>query len=110
MSADIEERPRLVNAGSPDQGCFAGTCRRQDECATFARRAPGHRERPANRTQLAGQRELPGEFVFREPVGLELVRSGEDAERNGQIEPAALFWELCGGEIDRDAPRRKFEA
>src|SRR5881396_1423636 len=80
MSADLEERPRLINAGFPDQGRFVGTCGRQDECTTFARRAPGHREGPAHRTQLARQRELPGEFVFREPVALELVRGGEDAE------------------------------
>src|SRR2546422_9698451 len=110
MRADIEERPRLVNARSPDEGCFAGTCRGQDECTAIARRAPGHREGPADRTQLAGQRELPGEFVFREPVDLELVRGGEDTERNGQIEPAALLGELCRSKIDRDAPRRKFKA
>src|SRR5216684_9367108 len=73
-------------------------------------RTNARRERSANRTQLAGQRELPCEFVFREPVGLELVRGGEDAERDGQIESAALLGELRRSEIDRDAPRWKVEA
>src|SRR5207237_7327347 len=94
VGTDLQQRASLVDAGFFDQCGLIRARLRQDKRPAVARRAPSHRERPANRTQLAGERELPGEFVFREPVDLELARGGEDTERNGQIEPAALLGEL----------------
>ena len=73
MRADIEKRPGLIDIGAVDERGLVGAAARQDERAPVPRRAPGHRERAADRAQLAGERELARELVFREVRRAELL-------------------------------------
>jgi hypothetical protein len=82
---------------------------RQHECAARGASGQRHGERAAHRAQLAGERELAGEFLPGERVGIELAACGQDAERNRQVETAGVLRQLSGREVDRDAPRRELE-
>jgi hypothetical protein len=45
----------------------------------------GHRQRAADRAQLARQGQLAGEFVAVEGSGRNLFRGGQDAQRDRQV-------------------------
>ena len=80
------------------------------ERATRARGPVGHRERAADRAQVAGERQLARELMRREPLGRDLRGGREDAERDRQVEPAALLGQVRRCEVDGDAARGELEA
>ncbi len=70
----------------------------------------GHRQRPANRTQLSGKRQLSRELVAVQLLGRDLPGRGQDAERNRQIEAARFLGQVGRRQVDGDAARRHVEA
>ena len=68
-----------------------------------------HRQRAADRPQIARQGQFTGELVLGKCFGSDLIRGSENAQRDRQIEAPALLGQIGGRQIDRDTPLRKFE-
>jgi hypothetical protein len=109
MRRDLQQRLRRIHGCVFHQCGFGGVRLWQDESAAAVHGTISHRQRAAYRTQLAGQRKLPGVFVFGKFVGGDLSSGGKDAKRDGQIETPAFLGQIGGSEIDGDAARRKIE-
>ena len=72
-------------------------------------RAPGalgDDQRAPDRPYPAIQSQLPHRGVLPERAGRNLVRGGENGERDRQIEAGALLAQLRGRQVDGDAPER----
>ncbi len=87
--------PRALAAAGPER-------------ARSPRAAQRHRQRAADRPQLAGQRQLAGEFVAPEHRAASWPRQ-QHAQRDRQVEAAALLGQVRRREVDGDAPRREIE-
>ena len=92
-----------------DQRRFARARRRKNKGAAVAVGLQGHRERAANRAQIAGQRELAGKFVACKRIGGNLAGRGENTQGDGQIESRRVLGQVRRREIDRDLSRGEFE-
>ena len=60
------------------------------------------RQGPAGRPRCALKRELAHDGVVKQAVRRKLTASGEDAERDRQVERGSLFGQFGWGEIDHD--------
>jgi hypothetical protein len=70
-----------------------------------ARRAPSATEHTADAPEPPVERKLTARGVLREPVARDLARSGEERERDRDVEAGALLLQLRRREVDR-APAR----
>ena len=68
-----------------------------------------HRQRAADRAQVAGERKLSGELVSGQWPRGKLAGRHEDAQRDRQIEAPGFFRQVGRRQVDRDFPARKFE-
>ncbi|MCW0461863.1 hypothetical protein NB717_002931 [Xanthomonas sacchari] len=65
------------------------------------------RQHAVDRTQFAGQGQFAEEFVLAEHLRVKLAGGGEDAQRDRQVEAAALLGQVGRGQVDRDPPCRE---
>ena len=72
-------------------------------------RAFGNRQHAAHVAKASVERELPDRGGARERAPRELLRRGEQRERDRQVEAGALLAQLGRREIDRDPTRREVE-
>ena len=79
MRADGEQAFRRMHDGIFHQRGFRGAGLGQHECAPVAMRLERHRQRAADRTQIAGQCELAGELVSGQRCRGQLSGRGENA-------------------------------
>ena len=90
-----------------DECCLlgAGVGQHQRTCRPtgLAPQRQSHRERAAYRTQVAGQRQLAGEFEAFERGHIDLTARREDTQRDRQIEAAGFLRQIGRRQIDRDA-------
>ncbi len=110
VRAHGKQRRRRQHGCVTHQRCFRRARLRQDERASVVTRRKRHRERAADRAQLAGERELAREFVIIEPAARQLPARGENADGDGQVESAGFLRQIGRRETDRHLARRKFEA
>ena len=59
-------------------------------------------DRARDRTHATVERKLPDTAVLEEPLGRELVRPGQERERNRQVEAGSFLAKRSRGEVDRD--------
>ena len=64
---------------------------------------------PTHAAQLARERQFARELVRPQSRLGQLATGRENAERNRQVETTGCLRQVSGRQIDRDAPRRKFE-
>jgi hypothetical protein len=107
VRADVEQRSRRMHDGIAYQRGLAGGHCRQHEGTSIDACSEDHRQRTADRTQLAGQAELACEFVTIERRLRKLAAGGEHAERDGQVEAAGLLRQVGGREAHRHLARGK---
>jgi hypothetical protein len=110
MCADLQQTAGGVHLRIAYQRRFGRVGFREHERATAAMCAERHRERAANRAQFAGQRELAGKLILRQCIQWQLAGRTQDAERDRQVEAAALLGQVGGSEIHGDALCGKFES
>jgi len=117
VRAHLQQRAGRVDGGVRHEGRLVRVRPRQHEGArgrivvgVLAQHRETHRERAAHGTQFSRQRQLAGEFVAVQRAGRDLVRRGEDAQRDRQIEAARFLGQLGRREVDGDAPARDLEA
>ena len=107
LAAQIRDRlgevthPDRLDAGQRRLG--ARVVRTDDPLELRASRSFGHREHAADPPQTPVERELAARRVLGEPVARNLVRRGEDRERDRQVEAGALLLQLRRREVDGDA-------
>jgi hypothetical protein len=82
---------------------------RQHERTAVVTRGQHHRERAANGTQLAGQRELARELVRGQLVLRQLSAGDENADGDRQVEASRFLRQVGRRERDRDLACRKLE-
>jgi hypothetical protein len=70
-------------------------------------RGEGHRERPAHRPDRALQPQLPEHRHRVQALLRDLLRGGEDAERDRQVERRAVLTNIGRCEVDGDALQRE---
>jgi hypothetical protein len=105
----VEQARRGIDDGRARERRLARARFRQHERVAVAARVEGHRQRTADRSQCAGQRQLARKFVARERRGRQLLGGGENAERDRQIEAARFLRQIRRCEIHRDLAGRKIE-
>src|SRR5258708_19363422 len=109
MGAYLEEGAGGKDPRAAREGGFSRNRLRDHERAAVALRAEGHRERSADRPQLARQGELAGELERIEAFAWHLPGGGENADRDRQVEPAAFLGKVGGPEVHRGAARGEIE-
>ncbi len=109
VRAHFEQAARRMHDRIADQRRLACARLRQHERAAGAARGERHRQRAADRAQLAGQRQFAGEFMRGERRLRELAGGRKHAERNRQVEAAGLLGQVGGRQVDRELARREVE-
>ena len=109
VRADLEKRARGMHRRVGNERRLGRARARQHERAPVVARREHHRERTAHRAELARQRELARELVAIECSGRDLAARREDAQRDRQVEAAALFRQVGRREVDGDLARREIE-
>ena len=66
--------------------------RRMHERAAVAMRRQCHRQRAADQTEVAGQRQFTGEFELAQPLAGQLSGRNQNADRDQQVEAAGFLW------------------
>ena len=99
----------MRTSASRDQRGLAAVVARHDHAASGARRVQHRRQHAMHGAQFARKRELAEEFVLRERIARNAAVRGEDAERDRQIEAAAVLGQVGRREIDRDLALRIVE-
>jgi hypothetical protein len=91
--------PHHVRAGH--QRSLLGTGRGQHQAGGDAARLQGQagRQRAAHRPQFAGQGQLAGEFVARQPGGVDLSAGGQDAQGDRQVEAPRVLGRSAGARL-----------
>ena len=87
------------------QRSLLGTFCGQDQSGLEALRVGGQGQcqRATYRAQLPRQGKLAGKFIVGQPVAFDLPAGGQDAQGNGQIQPAGILGQISRGQIDGDA-------
>ena len=88
---------------------FRGIRFRQYKGPAIAGHRQRHRQRTAHRAQFTGQGQFAGKLIITQTAIRYLSGSGDDAQRNRQIEAARLFGQVSRCQIDGDTPRRKIK-
>ena len=109
VSAHLEQRPGGQHACVAHQRGLGRGAAGQHERAAGVLGGEHHRERAADRSQFAGQRELARELVRVECRLRQLTVGGENAERDRQVEASRLLGQVGRRKIDRHPARGKFE-
>jgi hypothetical protein len=113
VGADLEQGAGRVDRRVAHQRGFVGVIKRQDEgtCrAGFTTHREAHRQRAADRAQLARQRQLAGELVAIQQLRGDLLGRGQNAERDRQVEASGFLRQFGRGQVDGDAPAWHVEA
>ena len=117
MRAHFQQGPGRVDRRVFHQRGFVRVRLGQDEGAlaprfvrVLALHGEGHGQRAAHRPQLARQRQLARELETVQLFAPDLARSGQDAERDRQVEAARFLGQVGGRQVDRDAPCGHVEA
>ena len=76
--------------------------RADESCQPLPSRALGDGDRARNGPHATVERELTDAAVLEEPLRRELVRAGQQRERNRQVEAGSLLAKRRRGEVDRD--------
>ena len=105
-----EQAGRGEDFGPVGPGRLAAVVLRADHAA--ARRRPGNRrgQHPGYGKQGAVEAELAEHGEFRHRVGRRHPHGDQQAERDGQVEMAALLEQIGGRQINRDALGRQGQA
>src|SRR5262249_12062632 len=107
----VAQRASREDANAVHGGGLASVVARNEQhrdAPTSARETDG--ERAAHRLDLTVERELADDGEDAESVATHQTRRREDAERNRQVEGGALFADVRGREVYRDAIVREREA
>ena len=106
MRADLEQRRRGMDADVLAERGLDRRRDRQDEARPVAARGERlathrmrHRERAADRSQRARQRQLAGVLEVVDAIGRQLPRSDEDADRDRQVERPDSFGRSAGARL-----------
>ena len=106
----LQQRLRRIHGCVFHQSGFGGVRLRENKSASVVNRPIGHRQRAANGSQFACQRQFTGIFVFFQFLVRDLPGGSEYAERDRQIEAPAFLGQIGGRQIDGDAARRKVKS
>jgi hypothetical protein len=109
VCTDFEQASRRMNDGIANERGLDSARLRQDEGAAVAMRFQGHRQRAANRPQIASQSKLAGEFVAAEGIARNLPGGGKNSQRDGQVEATRFLGQVGGREVDSYPARGKVE-
>ena len=109
QGADFQQGAGADDLGAGGQGGLAGVVRRHHQPA--ARGGGRHRRRQCgiDAAQLPRQAEFADEFGVAQGIGRDLAACGEDAQRDRQVEAAAVLGQVGRGQVDGDAPLRELE-
>ena len=106
---DSQQGARGIGLDFTRQRRLGTTTQWHDQFAAGTRSGQGRRQDAIHGTQLTGQAQLAQEFVFTQRIAIDLATGGEDAERNGKIEPTAILGQVGGRKIHGDAARGAFK-
>ena len=94
-----------------DHAGFPGVLGRNDQALDAGLRGgDGHRQDGAHRPRAAVQRQLAQDGHVVQAIPVDLLRSGQNAQRYWQIVGGAFFLEVGGGEVHHGAPVGKVKA
>ena len=110
MLADLQQAMGAEYGRIVHQCGFSRAGRRQDKAAAGVTSGQRHRQRAADGTQHAGERELAGKFIIIQRCIRNLPGRGEDAEGDGQVETPRFLGQIGGRQVDGDASGGKFKA
>ena len=101
----VQQVPRTEHRHARHQGGFFGAAGRQHQLRVFARAVQrgAHRQGAAHRPQLARQRQFAREFPARQPRAVNLPAGRQNAQCDGQVEPARILGQIGGRQVDGDA-------
>ncbi len=91
MRADLQQRIGHAHVRAGNQCGLGGVAARHDHAPADAGRVQHRRQHALHRAQLAGEREFADEFVAGERLARQSAVGGEDAERDRQVEAAAVL-------------------
>ncbi len=102
-------------AGCADDGaigedCFLGVAVGKEQLPACGAGRQGSTQSTGNRTQASIQGEFTDAFRRSQGRHRDLTTGRKDTQGDGQIEATALFGQICRGEVDDDASRRKIQA
>ena len=110
VPADVPQMRSDEHAGAIRQCRFASIGHRHDQVMADPRGLQRTGQQSARAVQLAAQRQLAIEFDAREWPRRQSLRRHENADRDGEVEPASFLGQVGRREVDRDAARRKLVA
>ncbi len=105
------QRVYAIHRHALDERRFLGGDRGQEHAALLQRAGePRHCQRATDRPGRPGETEFARDQPVAEIVSLELLRRGEDAERDRQIVKRPFLAQITRREIDRGARARRAKA
>jgi hypothetical protein len=109
--ADLEEGLDGIDVDALDDGGFAGVGFGDDEVFDAALAGgDGDGQHAGNGAEGAVEAELADEEEVGEVAELERAVSAENADRHGEVEAGAFFFNVGGGEVDGDVGGGELEA
>ena len=101
----VQQVARAVHGEAGHQGGLFGAARRQDQARRLVALAQrgGHGQRAAHGPQLARQRQLAGKSPASQARTVDLPAGGQDAQRDGQVEPPRILGQIGRRQVDGDA-------
>ena len=96
--------------GGAGQAGFLGVIGGDDEGAVFSQAGKGGGQHAGNGIELAVQRQFANKLVVVRGDITQLPAGDQDAQRNGQIKAAAVFWKVRRGQAYGDAPLGEIKA
>ena len=109
VCTDFEEVGGAEHLGATDQRGLGYAFHRHDKSTPAGMGLVGHRQRPTNRTQHPGERQLTGELHGGQQIARDLTGCREDADGDREVETPAFLGQIGRGQVDGDAARRKLE-
>ncbi len=109
LRANFQQGTREACAGMACKRSFVTVGQGQHDIAPGACGGEHGRQRAFDGAQLAGQGQLAVELDITQRVARHLSGGREDAERDGQVEAAAVLGHVCRCQIDGDAALWKFQ-
>ena len=109
VRAHFEQGACAAHVDVADEGGLGGVVTRHDDAATGARRAHHRRQHAVHRAQLAGQCQFAEKFETLQGIARNAAIGGKDAERDRQVETAAVLGQVGWRQTHRDLALRIVE-